>query len=126
VIAILNWKWFDVAQLFCRIDGSALGTGTLSGNIFVNTNSGTLVELNLATKVQTVIASGGSRGDFVEADPNGSLLLTQSDSVLRLTAPEGGGFAPLPEPSTLVLSSIFIGMFGVTSAYKRLRRTAAI
>jgi hypothetical protein len=65
-------------------DGIALGTGPVSGNLFVNTNGGTVVEINLTTKAQTIIASGGSRGDFVTVDPNGTLLLTQSDRIMRL------------------------------------------
>jgi hypothetical protein len=93
---------FDSGFIAGGIDGSALGTGSIAGNIFVNTNSGTLVEVNLATHAQTLLATGGSRGDFVTVDPNGTLLLTQTDSVLRLTAPPGGGFG-VPEPSTMAL-----------------------
>ncbi len=66
-------------------DGIALGTGPVAGNLFVNTNGGTVVEVNLATAAQTIIASGGSRGDFVTVDPNnGTLLVTQSDRIMRL------------------------------------------
>jgi hypothetical protein len=57
-------------------DGTAIGTGPLAGNIFANTNGGTIVEVNLATLAQTPIASGGSRGDFVTLDPNGTLMVT--------------------------------------------------
>ena len=75
------------------IDGTALGSGTLAGNIFVNTNGGLLIKVNLTTLAQTVLVSGGSRGDFVTVDANdGTLLFTQTDSVMRLTAPTGGGF----------------------------------
>jgi Ca2+-binding RTX toxin-like protein len=93
-------KVFDSGFIPGGIDGSALGTGTLAGNIFVNTNDGHVIEVNLATLSQTTIASGGSRGDFVTVDQlTGTLLLTQSNSVLRLTAPGGGGFggSGLPE-----------------------------
>ncbi len=66
-------------------DGIALGTGPVAGNLFVNTNGGTVVEVNLKTAAQTIIASGGSRGDFVTVDPNnGTLLLTQTDRIMRL------------------------------------------
>ena len=86
---------FDSGTITGGPDGIALGAGTLAGNIFVNTNSGTLVEVNLKTAAQTLIASGGSRGDFVTADPNnGTLLVSQSDRLLRLTGPAGGGFVP--------------------------------
>ena len=66
-------------------DGIALGKGPVAGNLFVNTNGGTVVEVNLATAAKTLIASGGSRGDFVTVDPNnGTLLVTQSDRIMRL------------------------------------------
>jgi autotransporter-associated beta strand protein len=75
------------------LDGTALGSGSLAGNIFANTNDGRVLEINLTTKVETVLASGGSRGDFVSVDPtNGTLLLTQSDLIARLIPPPGGGF----------------------------------
>jgi hypothetical protein len=84
---------FDSGLISGAPDGIALGAGTLAGNIFVNTNGGDLVEVNLKTSAQTVIASGGSRGDFVTADPNnGTLLVTQSDRILRLAGPAGGSF----------------------------------
>jgi sugar lactone lactonase YvrE len=88
------------------VDGTALGNGVLDGNIFANTNFGEVVEVNLTTGVQTVIARGGSRGDLVGVDPDGSLLLTQTDRVIRLVPPVGGGFGPsatVPEPSSLTL-----------------------
>jgi len=91
-------------------DGLVLGTGSLANLLFVNTNGGTIVEINLSTLQQTVIASGGSRGDFAAPDPsNASMLLTQQTSVVRLLAPPGGGFvggAPVPEPATLGLFTL--------------------
>jgi DNA-binding beta-propeller fold protein YncE len=87
-------------------DGMAVGTGVLEGLIFVNNNNGTVLEINPLTNKRTLIATGGSRGDFVQVDPNNhTLLLTQTDSILRLTAPSGSGFgpSPAPEPSTLCL-----------------------
>jgi hypothetical protein len=76
---------YDSGMISGRPDGIALGTGPVAGNLFVNTNGGTVVEVNLATAARTIIASGGSRGDFVTVDPNnGTLLLTQSDRIMRL------------------------------------------
>ena len=86
-----------------NLDGTAVGTGLLNGNIFANTTVGQLIEINLMTNAQTIIASGGSRGDFVTVDPNGTLLLTQTDRILRLTAPQGGGFGSTPEPGAITL-----------------------
>ncbi len=85
-------------------DGTRLGFGPLAGKIYVNTNGGTVVEVNLTTKVQTVIATGGSRGDFVTLDPsNDSLLLTQSTEIDRLTPPPGGFGSSVPEPSSMIM-----------------------
>jgi DNA-binding beta-propeller fold protein YncE len=92
------------------VDGTIVGIGPLAGSIFANTNDGRFVQINLTTMAQTVIASGGSRGDFVTLDPsNGSLLVTQSDSILRLSPPVGG-FA-VPEPSSILL--LTAGTLGV-------------
>ncbi len=82
-------------------DGVVIGIGPLAGNIYVNTNFGTIVQVNTTTLVQTPIATGGSRGDLVNLDTfNGTLLLTQTDRVLRLIPPAGGF---LPEPGSLLL-----------------------
>jgi hypothetical protein len=106
------------------VDGTALGVGTLTGKIYANTNFGTVVEIDLTTAAQSVIASGGSRGDFVTVDPrDGSLLLTQSDRIMRLSPPTGGGFGnPIPEPATLTLT--VVATLGLTAyGWRRRRRT---
>jgi DNA-binding beta-propeller fold protein YncE len=78
-------------------DGIAIGqSGSIAGDLFVNTNGGTVVEINTTTLVQTIIAAGGSRGDFVSVDPNGTLLLTQTNDILRLTPLEGSFAVPGP------------------------------
>jgi hypothetical protein len=78
------------------IDGAVIGRGTLAGNMFVNTRDGKIIEVNLASKVQTTIADGGSRGDFAYADASdNSLLFTQTDRIVRL-AEASVGAVPLP------------------------------
>jgi sugar lactone lactonase YvrE len=84
-------KVFDTGALLTTgfTDSIALGAGSLAGNLFVDTQAGTVIEYNLSTAATEVLASGGSRGDFVAVDPNnGTLLVTQSDSVMRI----GGSF----------------------------------
>jgi hypothetical protein len=93
---ILGYRLSDDAQIFdsgfiIGADGCILGAGTLSGYLFVNTNYGQVFQIDLSTQVITLIASGGSRGDFVAMDPNGSLLITLSGRIVRLTPPTGVG-----------------------------------
>ncbi len=73
-------------------------------------DGGTLYEINLNTGSQTLIASGGSRGDFVTVDPsNDTLLITQTDRIQRLN----GATFTVPEPSTLacLASLAFVSLF---------------
>lgn len=90
---------FDSGVVPGSIDGIALGANALTGNIYANSNTGTVIEVNLNTLIQTTIATGGSRGDFVSVDhADGSLLLSQTDSILRLH----GSFIPGPGVVTLL------------------------
>jgi hypothetical protein len=116
-------QFFDSGAI-SGVDGAVLGTGTLTGKLFANTNFGQIVEVDIATDTQTVIADGGSRGDLVSVDPtNGSLLLTQTDSVVRLTAPTGGSFGTTPEPTSLTLACL--GIAGALGYGWRKRKSAA-
>lgn len=94
---ILGYRISDKAKVFdsgfiLGADGIALGSGSLAGLLFVNTNYGQVFQIDLATQVITLIATGGNRGDFIAVDPNGSLLITQSYGVWRLTPPAGSSF----------------------------------
>ncbi len=91
-------------------DGLAIGLGTLTGYIYVNCCDGDVWEFGLPDGphpgVTNQIATGGTRGDFIAVDPNvwsggsfPSLLLTQTDDVLRMDPPGGGWFGP-PTSST--------------------------
>jgi uncharacterized repeat protein (TIGR01451 family) len=91
--------------------GIAVGEGVLTGNLVANTNSGSLVEINLTTKAQTTIASGGTRGDLVTVDPNNDeLLVSQSDELAYLFAPNGGGFLADQSAVGNVVQGNFIGV----------------
>ena len=117
---------FDSGFISGGVDGTAAGYGNLAGNLFVNTNGGTVVEVSLANSfLPMTIASGGSRGDFVTVDPsNGTLLLTQTDRILRLTPGSGGGFNPVPEASTLVSTGVLmLGGLGLLLATRKRTRT---
>lgn len=91
--------------------GIAAGEGVLAGNLVVNANAGTLIELNLTTKAQTTIASGGTRGDLVTVDPNnGQRLVSQSDELAYLFAPDGGDFLADQAAVGNVVQGNFIGV----------------
>ncbi|MEP6757216.1 MAG: PEP-CTERM sorting domain-containing protein [Chthonomonadales bacterium] len=113
---------FDSGTMGCAPDGTELGSGTLAGYIYVNCNNGQFFEVNLTTNSQVAIADSGSRGDFVSTDPtNGTLLITQTDRVIRLTAPKGGGFGQTPEPGVTV-GLAGLGVMGAGLLLRRRRK----
>ena len=94
----------------------------MNGRVVVNNNNGTLVLLDPSKPVGdptriVVIATGGTRGDFVSPDvSNGTLFLSQNEQVARLSCGPGcsigsvpGVSVPgseVPEPATFPL---FVG-----------------
>jgi hypothetical protein len=99
-------------------DGIALGRGpALAGKAYVNTNFGYVIEVVYdtdptngiefeppVTPIHHPIAMGGSRGDFIAVDVYvpcrgtavryPSLLLTQTDSIVRMDPLDNGWFGP--------------------------------
>jgi hypothetical protein len=109
---------YDSGLIPGGVDGAALGAGSFAGLLFVNTNGGTVVEVTLGNNpLQTTIATGGSRGDFVTVDPStNTLLITQTDSIIRLN---GASFT-IPEPASFSL--LGSGLLALLAAigYRRL------
>ena len=114
-------------------DGTGFITGgSLNGDLIVNNNDGTVGVIDYSTGVETIIASGGTRGDFVSPDlSNGTLFLASADQVERLTLAGAsigcgtscstggtGTTSAVPEPTTLAL----LGLGFVSLAFAR-RRT---
>lgn len=59
-----------------------LGGIDISNNVFVNNNDGTIVRIDTNNgNTMTVVASGGTRGDYGIAGPDGCFYATQSDRV---------------------------------------------
>jgi hypothetical protein len=79
---------FDSGMIPGNPTGVGLGTGPFTGQMYVDTYDGQVVQVDMTTLEQAVIASGGVVGDYISVDPNdGSLLLTQIDRVVRLRFP---------------------------------------
>jgi WD40 repeat protein len=109
-------------------DGTGvISGGKLNGDIIVNNNDGTVGLLD-PTKPDgdpnqfIIIATGGTRGDFVSPDlTNGTLFLSQNEQVARLSCGPGcsiGGPPPgVPEPGTLLL--LGMGLAGLASIRRR-------
>jgi hypothetical protein len=98
--------------------------GKLNGDIVVNSNNGFVALLDKLGK-ETIIADTGSRGDYTSPDrTDGSLLVTQSDSIWRLSVAGGTiGGGGTPEPSTwamMLLGFVGLGWLGYRSKKGRL------
>jgi len=106
--------------------GVISSSNNLNGDIVVNGNNGTIVLIDVHNSNALItIANGGSRGDYTSPDPtNGSLFITQSNEIDRLTCGVGCGIgAPPPPPGTPEPASLF--MFGgglVGLAFFRFRK----
>src|SRR5437879_1463715 len=71
------------------VDGIAIAKSTAPGgvanNVFVNDNDGTIVRIDTNNgNAISVVASGGSRGDFATVGPDGCFYVTQTDKVVKL------------------------------------------
>src|SRR5262249_47634801 len=64
---------------------AVIGGIDVSNNLFVNCNDGVLLRIDVNNgNAVSVVASGGSRGDFVTVGPDGCLYATQSDRIVKL------------------------------------------
>jgi LPXTG-motif cell wall-anchored protein len=85
------------------------GIATSGDDIYANSNDGTIERIDHTTLALTVVASGGSRGDFVTVGPDGSLYATQSDRVVRLTPAvfnqPPASPTPTPSPSAAAVAA---------------------
>ncbi len=103
------------------------GTGVISGGLFdgdivVNNNDGTVGLIDSTTGLQTIIAFGGTRGDFVSPDTNnGTLFLSQTEQIVRLSCGPGCAFSTvpnnIPEPASIAL--VALGLVAVGTSKRR-------
>ena len=107
--------------------GVIASSNALNGDIVVNTNDGDvyLIDPTNISGGPLLVADNGSRGDYVSQDSNdGSLFLTQSDSVLKLSCGVGCSFAQEPPPAALSEpdTTIIIGVGFLVLGLLRKRR----
>jgi MYXO-CTERM domain-containing protein len=105
-------------------DGTGvISGGKFSGDLIVNNNDGTVALLDTTSGTESIIADGGTRGDFVSPDTNnGTLFLSQYDQVARLSCGQDcsiGGTPPppppIPEPTSSALLAVgLVGLFAMT------------
>ena len=103
---------------------SASGNPDLDGDIIVNTTTGKMVLVDHVTFAQTIIATGGGYGDYASPDySNGSLMLSSSNNLMRLSCGKGCGIGSppvdvppvvpgIPEPETYALMLAGLGLVG--------------
>jgi hypothetical protein len=104
-------------------------SNALNGDIIVNGNNGSVVLIDVHNSNALItIANGGTRGDYTTPDTTtGTLLLTQSNEIDRLSCGVGCGIgAPpppppdTPEPATLF--SVSAGIVAVLGLFRRGRK----
>ncbi len=120
-------------------DGSGIisSANSLNGDIVINfngngVNSGGIGLLDPTTHMFTILATGGTRGDYVSPDTNnGTLFLDFSDTVERLSCGPDcsiGGVLPQPNPSAIPEPGTFAllgtGLSLLTAAVRRQRSKA--
>lgn len=82
------------ANVFATINGQQVD---VSNNIFANSNDGTIEMIDVHNNDSvSVVAEGGSRGDFATVGPDHCLYVTQSNTVEKMTP---CFFEPTPDPS---------------------------
>jgi hypothetical protein len=105
---------------------TASGNAALDGDIIVNTTDGRIVLVDHVTFVQTVLATGGGYGDYTSPDyTNGTLLLSSSNNLIRLSCGQGCGIGSpppppaVPEPETYALMLAGLGLLSWVARRRR-------
>jgi hypothetical protein len=119
-----GWTFVDV-----HVPNLVIVGGLFNGDFVVKNNDGTVGVVNHLTGIQTIIAVGGAREDFVSPDlSNGTLFVAQNEGVLRLSCGAGCSIgtavAAVPEAATYAL--MLAGLAILALVVRRRTRTALL
>ena len=99
--------------------------GIFNGYIIANNNDGTVGLIDPTGLTETVIASGGTRGDFTSPDGyDGSLLLSEYGAMYRLRSPENAFVNVISAPEPGALTMLGIGVASLAAFGWRRRKQA--
>ncbi|MFN0127301.1 MAG: Ig-like domain-containing protein [Verrucomicrobiales bacterium] len=85
---LLRWDRHGVNERVATLPGGADGIAAgrpgspFADKIVVNSNNGTVSLVDPITGTVTILASGGSRGDFAKSGPHGGIFVTQLDQIV--------------------------------------------
>jgi len=126
---VFGWNYSGLLVYDSGAIGSPDGTGVIQGaNLFAgdivsNGNDGNVWLLDPTTHVNTLIATGGTRDDYVGLDStNGTLFLTQTTSIYRLACGPECFFTPPPVPEPETWAMLVAGLACLGAVGRRRRR----
>jgi hypothetical protein len=103
--------------------GAISSNNSLNGKVIVNANTGIVWLVDPTNGAQTMIATGGTRGDYASADPNnGSIFLDFSRDVWRLSCGQGCSIGSVPQVPVPGAAWLFVSALSAAGFVKRRKK----